>query len=442
MIFQSSAAVTASAATQEDTQIAVSGETLTYGDYEYEVNDNNTITLTKYIQSSTEFTVPSEIDGKPVTKIGQNAFAKTNVRTIALPDSVTTIDSGAFSKCKSLSEVTLPKELTTLGREAFGYCTSLKEVTIPKTLTIASEYGAGAFRYSGLQKATFEDGTTATPSYIFSYCDKLREIVIPMSATTIGKGLREKSDRAVIYCYKDSAAHIYAEENEYPYVLLDGDTSKIFYEENLDKTEPEPDSDKEETDLDETDTDITSDTEPDTDESSDVISDTETDTDESSDVTSDTEPNTDESSDVTSDTESDTDESSDVTSDTEPDTDESSDVISDTETDTDESSDVTSDTEPNTDESSDVTSDTEPSKPDDKKPIGNLGDLDGDKLITANDALVILRASIGLEKFTQDQITLADIDGDKLVTANDALIILRASVGMKDKDTIDEPVMS
>ena len=139
MIFQSSAAITASAATQDDTQIAVSGETLTYGDYEYEVNDNNTITLTKYIQSSTEFTVPSEIDGKPVTKIGQNAFAKTDVRTIALPDSVTTIDSGAFSNCKSLSGVTLPKELTTLGKDVFGNCTSLKEVTIPKTLTIASE---------------------------------------------------------------------------------------------------------------------------------------------------------------------------------------------------------------------------------------------------------------------------------------------------------------
>ena len=63
---------------------------------------------------------------------------------------------------------------------------------------------------------------------------------------------------------------------------------------------------------------------------------------------------------------------------------------------------------------------------------GRLGDLDGDGEITAADALVMLRSSVGLEEFTPEQTALADIDHDGAVTANDALAVLRYSVGFDD----------
>ena len=89
---------------------------------------------------------------------------------------------------------------------------------------------------------------------------------------------------------------------------------------------------------------------------------------------------------------------------------------------------------------------TSKSNPDDvtpgsDEPIGNLGDIDGDGEITANDALTILRSSVGMTDLTPEQTKLADVDNDGEITANDALAVLRYSVGMADADSpINKPV--
>lgn len=64
------------------------------------------------------------------------------------------------------------------------------------------------------------------------------------------------------------------------------------------------------------------------------------------------------------------------------------------------------------------------------------GDVDGDGAITANDALAILRSSVGMADMTPEQITLSDVDSDGQITANDALAVLRASVGMEEDNLI------
>lgn len=61
-----------------------------------------------------------------------------------------------------------------------------------------------------------------------------------------------------------------------------------------------------------------------------------------------------------------------------------------------------------------------------------LGDVDFDGLITANDALLILRSSVGLDTFTPDQNKAADVDTDGNVTSGDALAVLRYSAGFSD----------
>lgn len=60
------------------------------------------------------------------------------------------------------------------------------------------------------------------------------------------------------------------------------------------------------------------------------------------------------------------------------------------------------------------------------------GDVEGDdKTITAADARIVLRASVGLETLTDIQIAIADIDENGNITAADARMILRASVGLE-----------
>lgn len=54
------------------------------------------------------------------------------------------------------------------------------------------------------------------------------------------------------------------------------------------------------------------------------------------------------------------------------------------------------------------------------------GDCDRDGLLSASDALMVLRVSSGLTRLMHD----CDVDMDGAVTSNDAMIILRASVGL------------
>ncbi len=74
------------------------------------------------------------------------------------------------------------------------------------------------------------------------------------------------------------------------------------------------------------------------------------------------------------------------------------------------------------------------------KPTGTYGDMDGDGQITANDALAILRASVGMADLADEERVIADVDNDGDITANDALAILRNSVGMGDDNLVGKPV--
>ena len=63
----------------------------------------------------------------------------------------------------------------------------------------------------------------------------------------------------------------------------------------------------------------------------------------------------------------------------------------------------------------------------------SYGNIDGDDMVTSADALIILRASVGLENFNSEQRKFADVNGDDRVDSADSLAVLRYSVGFKDK---------
>ena len=58
-----------------------------------------------------------------------------------------------------------------------------------------------------------------------------------------------------------------------------------------------------------------------------------------------------------------------------------------------------------------------------------LGDVNGDGVVTTEDALLILRYTMGLQDLPANRVLAADYNGDGSVTAEDALLILRATMG-------------
>ena len=142
-------------------------EVFVYGDFEYILKDDDTIELTKYTQSSVEFIIPTEIDGKTVTSIGNNCFANSNVHRIFIPDTITEIKEYAFHNCELLEELSLSNNIEVLQSNAFGKCTGLKSIKIPKTLKDAHSKYSGVSAFSGcvnITEMTFEDGIAVIPA--------------------------------------------------------------------------------------------------------------------------------------------------------------------------------------------------------------------------------------------------------------------------------------
>lgn len=77
-----------------------------------------------------------------LVEIQHGAFTGCGLKSVTLPDSVTTLGSYAFWLCHKLETVTFGAGIQSIGREAFEECTSLKSVTIPATVT---HLGEGCF---------------------------------------------------------------------------------------------------------------------------------------------------------------------------------------------------------------------------------------------------------------------------------------------------------
>ena len=61
---------------------------------------------------------------------------------------------------------------------------------------------------------------------------------------------------------------------------------------------------------------------------------------------------------------------------------------------------------------------------------GLLGDSNSDGAVNANDALLILRYSLGIVGAGSINLANCDVNGDGSVNANDALLVLRAALGI------------
>ncbi len=130
----------------------------------------------------TSVTIPDS-----VTSIGGSAFyGCSGLESITIPGSVTSIGGSAFSGCSSLKSVTIPGSVTSIGGSAFSGCSSLKSITIPDSVT---SIGGSAFSgCNSLESITIPGSVTSIGEYAFQYCNSLKGITIPGSVTSIDYG--------------------------------------------------------------------------------------------------------------------------------------------------------------------------------------------------------------------------------------------------------------
>ena len=143
--------------------------------FSYNTHEDGSVTITGLSGSIWDrVVVPDEIDGHPVTAIGNSAFmSKNDLSLITLPDTVLSIGNQAFNFCHWLWNVRLPEHLFSIGTFAFSFCDHLPEIRLPDTVM---EIGDWAFYGCGsLRSIHLPDSIEAIRKNTFSGCSSLSE---------------------------------------------------------------------------------------------------------------------------------------------------------------------------------------------------------------------------------------------------------------------------
>ncbi|MCL2245027.1 MAG: leucine-rich repeat domain-containing protein [Treponema sp.] len=133
-------------------------------------------------EDAANIVIASTYNGKPVTTIKQEGFKGSPITSVTIPNSVTTINYGAFMNCTGLTSVTIPNSVIILGIEAFKGCSNLASVTIPSNITFIDN---GVFGSTGLTNVTIPSNITEIRQNAF-LGTKLTSVTIPSSVSEIG----------------------------------------------------------------------------------------------------------------------------------------------------------------------------------------------------------------------------------------------------------------
>lgn len=181
--------------------------------------DATTGTIKKYNGNDAVVNIPSEINGTPVTTIGNAAFRDSSVTSVTIPDSVTEIGANAFAGCTNLTSVNyiggdwsnltiqsgnpavqdaanaplfdfefIPPDNTAVIVTNYKYNGAAADVTIPSRYQgkPVTTIGHAAFFNSAVTSVTIPDSVTSISDEAFINCPKLTNISIPNSVTYIG----------------------------------------------------------------------------------------------------------------------------------------------------------------------------------------------------------------------------------------------------------------
>ena len=207
----------------------------TSGDYQYSVDSDGKVTITRYIGSGRNVVIPDKIEGHPVTAIGKSAFQNSGLTAVDMSgaDHLEIIGEMAFLTCKSLNRVDFPQNgvlktigegafstgdvngatfeklyipasVETIGNRAFGKCSKLETVTFAPESKL-KEIGSVAFFNTALESITIPEKVTTIGSGAFEGCSKLKKVTFAPDSKleTIGNNAFGSCHKDLIICYSN-----------------------------------------------------------------------------------------------------------------------------------------------------------------------------------------------------------------------------------------------
>lgn len=136
-------------------------------------------TLYSYLGESADVVIPNN-----VSAIHDNAFSRLSIRSVTIPNSVTSIGQAAFEGCTVLTNINIPNGVSSMEKKIFWGCKSLESITLPNSVT-----SIGLWAFAGctsLKSITIPDSVTSIDNNAFEGCTALTSITIPDSVIKIG----------------------------------------------------------------------------------------------------------------------------------------------------------------------------------------------------------------------------------------------------------------
>ena len=108
-----------------------------------------------------------------------------SLKSVIVPEGITTLSENAFSNCDNLVEVRLPESLLTIGDYAFQHSAKLAKVNIPSQI---KEIPGWCFNGTAISQIEIPEGVTYIGDGAFEACTQITSIDIPDSVTYIRDG--------------------------------------------------------------------------------------------------------------------------------------------------------------------------------------------------------------------------------------------------------------
>lgn len=142
-----------------------------------------------------------------VTSISFGAFQDCcNVKTIEIPNSVSNIDECAFEGCKRLTSINIPSGINSIKSNTFRGCTDFNNITIPQSVEAIE---AGAFSYcAGLTSISLPNGLKELEKMAFEGCSSISKVIIPDGIKILNPRIFNKCSKLSSIQFSDEITYI------------------------------------------------------------------------------------------------------------------------------------------------------------------------------------------------------------------------------------------